>query len=796
MKLFSPKLILSVLSLALVVTIFVLDSGKTSPGELSPVHAGVKELAGDNGCDRCHGGLGTSMGNACLDCHKQIRESLDKHRGLHGNLAGVDATNCAPCHAEHHGAEVELSGARAFAQAGVPERDRYDHAALGFLLEGKHAQLGCVDCHKQADAKVLAAGQPRFLGLAQDCASCHTDPHQGRMTSACADCHGQSQPFAAVAKFDHGQTFASRGAHARAACLDCHPKDSPRSVEVLGGKHDPLAERTCLDCHASPHQQEFVNAFAASVSLESGNSCVICHDPERGAFSTPQLPTGSEWHAASGFALSLPHAEAACQDCHADDKRPAASTAPRAATFAARYPGRKPDDCAACHADPHGGQFARDRRSAQGCLGCHERTSYRPAKFDAAAHARTAFPLEGAHANAACSACHERDPLKPEAALIFADAPTACSACHLDAHDGRFARPQFAAQFPKLAEQGCAACHDAHNFTHDARLNFDHSAMAGFTLDGAHAKADCAVCHLATPKADSSGRRFGRAAEQFHGDVGLCSTCHADVHAGEFDTRGPPSERERTCARCHTTSSFHESAKDGFDHAAWTGFALNGAHALAACEVCHATLPKPTAEGRTFARASEKFRGRLDRCDTCHKDPHRGRFERSPTALAQASNGRQSCARCHTEDSFRAIDSKSFDHAAWTGFELVGAHAETMCAACHTPGAKTQGRKLGPAPGTACNDCHADPHAAQFDVSGKTDCARCHVASATFTKLDFDHQKDARFALDATHAKVACAACHLPQALAGGTRIVRYRPLGTTCADCHGGAVGGKGKGD
>ena len=100
MKLLSPKLILSALSLALVVTIFVLDTGKTSPGELSPTHAGVKELAGEAGCDRCHGGLGTSLGSACLACHKDVRESLDKQRGLHGNLSGVDATNCAPCHAE------------------------------------------------------------------------------------------------------------------------------------------------------------------------------------------------------------------------------------------------------------------------------------------------------------------------------------------------------------------------------------------------------------------------------------------------------------------------------------------------------------------------------------------------------------------------------------------------------------------------------------------------------------------------------------------------------------------------
>jgi hypothetical protein len=84
------------------------------------------------------------MQSACLECHAAIASSLDAKQGLHGVLA---ATDCARCHTEHHGADVELSGARAFAQAGIPDRAAYDHAALGFTLEGAHVELACVRCH-------------------------------------------------------------------------------------------------------------------------------------------------------------------------------------------------------------------------------------------------------------------------------------------------------------------------------------------------------------------------------------------------------------------------------------------------------------------------------------------------------------------------------------------------------------------------------------------------------------------------------------------------------------------------
>ena len=70
-------------------------------------------------------------------------------------------------------------------------------------------------------------------------------------------------------------------------------------------------------------------------------------------------------------------------------------------------------------------------------------------------------------------------------------------------------------------------------------------------------------------------------------------------------------------------------------------------------------------------------------------------------------------------------------------------------------------------------------------VDARTDCARCHTAGDHFRASVFDHDRDSRFALGEQHRKVACAACHRPAAQ-GEAKVVRYKPIPTDCATCHG----------
>ena len=112
----------------------------------------------------------------------------------------------------------------------------------------------------------------------------------------------------------------------------------------------------------------------------------------------------------------------------------------------------------------------------------------------------------------------------------------------------------------------------------------------------------------------------------------------------------------------------------------------------------------------------------------------------------------------------------------------------TPCGICHPardPGASLSARfRLGL--GSSCADCHADddPHAGQFE---DRPCDSCH-GSRTFLIDEFDHDR-ARYKLDGAHLGLDCAQCHPSEPTPGGGLVVRYRPIGTECTDCHGGGV-------
>ena len=138
------------------------------------------------------------------------------------------------------------------------------------------------------------------------------------------------------------------------------------------------------------------------------------------------------------------------------------------------------------------------------------------------------------------------------------------------------------------------------------------------------------------------------------------------------------------------------------------------------------------------------------------------------------------CGNCHSTAEW---DLAAFDHRT-TGFPLTGRHATLDCRTCHTP-TTVDGRTVHAFTGldADCAACHADddPHHGQFD--GET-CATCHDAEA-FTIAAFDHTQT-RFPLAGAHERVACGACHGTETAPDGTAFVRFKPLGTDCADCHG----------
>ena len=666
------QFVIAFASATIVTLVAVSETRRSSPGALATVHGRESDLSGPNDCSACHGGLFGTLREACLECHADIETQLAEPSGLHGTL-GPRAEQCGLCHGEHHGASAALVHRQSFALAGVRDPEQFDHALVGFVMDGKHLELDCAECHDNARTAVLEKGEHRFLGLDQDCASCHEDVHEGRFALSCASCHGQTT-WDGLHSLGHEKFLRLEGGHAL-ACTQCHGEGTVHALDIVGGKSRRPPARRCVDCHDSPHREEFVAGVSKLSGLGPGVTCVTCHEAQHESFHERELlEMTPEQHAASGFPLGEPHDAVACEKCHADEPR----------EFAARFPGRSADECSVCHADPHGGQFAEGPFSDQDCLACHERTHFEPPAFTVEEHARAALPLEGQHAEIGCDECHEKP--AEDQPRTFRGTDTQCDGCHEDAHAGFFAT-------------------------------------------------------------------FTKGASPAHGD----------------------------CERCHDAARF-ANAEKGFDHAAWTGFPVEGAHAEAGCAACHEVASEPDAAGRRFGRVHELF-GEMRGCVTCHADPHGGRFD--DPALAAEIAGHADCARCHLTSSWRA-EVREFDHGYWTGFALFEEHGTARCADCHAPlaGTAADGRTTAVADGAGCADCHEDPHAGQFAEEGETDCQRCHDDEYE-DFLSFDHERDARFALGEAHIALECTACHFSETRED-VAVVRYRPLGIECVDCHG----------
>jgi hypothetical protein len=223
--------------------------------------------------------------------------------------------------------------------------------------------------------------------------------------------------------------------------------------------------------------------------------------------------------------------------------------------------------------------------------------------------------------------------------------------------------------------------------------------------------AKCLSCHK--PIAERIGRKTG-----VHRAVSDCARCHAEHRGPDADLR--PIDVRR------------------FDHAAETGFPLEGRHAAIAarCAECH---PK-----RSFLDARPA-------CGSCHKDTHK-------------DNLGPDCARCHsTAGTFKDARTQ-FDHRR-TDFALVGAHRATACEKCHAGGV-FRGLQH-----ETCTPCHQEPHRRKFGSA----CTTCHNQLEWATRL-VDHRKTG-FTLVGAHVRLDCARCHP----SGMTKPLRS----DQCSACH-----------
>jgi hypothetical protein len=724
-------------------------------------------------CNQCHNrqsahGSPTFLGlsRACSSCHK------DPHAGRFGAA-------CANCHDETAWKNLGSQGLQGF-----------NHDLARFALRGAHTTVPCVKCHFEP---------PRYTGLKFSlCGDCHKDPHAGRLGTTCADCHqdiawkpvtfkqsGAKHPglslanghaaVACAACHDRGNLVApSKGS----ACASCHspvhkapfgpgcgtchgailwlglPRQvglaaHPRTAYPLTGKHEEvacagchkttqapgaryrkLAFGRCADCHEDKHGGEFART--------DGGECRPCHA------TSGFRPTlfGIDAHAATGFALVGGHLAAACKSCHTTPR-------PQLDLRVAKQA------CADCHTNPHGDQFAKEM-TAGGCGHCHEATGWNLPKID-----HSSWPLTGAHATTSCNSCHHptAEDRKAGHGASYRGVARNCSGCHDDRHLG-----QFRLREPVLE---CDRCHSTRGFKIP---NFDHLAVAGWALTGAHAGTECAKCH---PAATLDG---GPATTRWRGPSRECAFCHANPHeprpavaaASVAAARRGSFTDAVSCSACHSTNAWR--SRDGagsdvkFDHAT-TGFPLTGQHKHASCVSCHNSSVSLKRD-----------------CVTCHDDAHRGRLS-------------QACDSCHVPAGWKLR--RPLEIHRMTRFPLTGMHVLADCTQCHL---RASEQRFSDAP-VDCYACHQQDYQRPgiFPHTGTPtspalprDCSLCHralawvpvnvpanLAASTAAPLRAQAAPaghDARFPISfGPHRVGACSDCHATPA----------SPRSVRCVGCH-----------
>ena len=483
-----------------------------SPGPLAEPHSHLEGMAN---CTQCHD-IGNKVPNSkCLACHVEIDELLQANRGLHSH-SSVKGNECASCHNDHHGKKFEMIRF---------DEDNFDHSTAGYDLEGAHATIECRSCHQSdfISNPEIKQRENTYLGLDQQCLSCHDDFHQGTLANDCKSCHGMDG-WRPANLFDHNDAnYALKGAHIDVACVECHPmkvRNGQDYQEFVG-----LVFNDCVACHDDPHSNNLPG------------TCTQCHT-ETSFNNNSRLNYFN--HSLTNFDLKGAHGNLNCFECHDQESNPRLMFQDKS--------GIDQNNCVACHEDVHEGKFG------QSCTDCHTEESFFILKdMSLFNHGLTDFPLEGLHENVDCKSCHEdrySEPLDHDR----------CMDCHDDYHEGVFTAAN--------SNSDCLDCHSVFEQFSFTSYGFEDHQSAAFKLDGAHMATPCFACHLSEEK-------------WVFRDIGItCNDCHEDVHAGYISEEFYP---DNDCTQCHETNTWTQI---NFDHSR-TDWTLEGKHEAVDCRLCH-----------------------------------------------------------------------------------------------------------------------------------------------------------------------------------------------------------------
>ena len=389
---------------------------------LTGLHANVR-------CERCHAvrqQLATGPGGAVDSSFMDFR-----------TRQSARVSGCVGCHASPH-RQASMAGRceRCHSTMGwfalADSVRRFDHTAVGFPLREAHAAARCESCHLSTAESPLATRvalvRANFVRplrgqrmVFDRCDGCHEDAHEGQLAASptrqdCSACHTETRftPTVFALQVHDSSNFALTGAHRATPCASCHPLLAGAAAGS-GQIKFRFADETCAGCHRDPHGGQFAGRRvpgarpAARAEAAARLACTPCH------VTDGWRPVGFD-HDSTRYPLRGAHRTLACSQCH----RPAAAGQPVRFTGLGTSCG-----AAGCHRDPHAGQFA-DRTRGSDCTSCHTETAWASLVFD---HQRdTDYPLDGAHRNLKCVACHRPDGDPP--LVRYRPLPHRCEDCH------------------------------------------------------------------------------------------------------------------------------------------------------------------------------------------------------------------------------------------------------------------------------------------------------------------------------------------------------------------------------
>ena len=491
----------------------------------------------------------------------------------------------------------------------------------------------------------------------------------------CLACHKPiAERIAARRGVHRDVTGTCEGCHAEHAGADAEPQAArsaalqPRRRNGLRPRRPPRAARAGL--RAVP-QDAVVPEHASRVRLvppgrSQGRAGTDVRDLPHDGHAVCRRAQQFD-HSKARFALTGAHRTVDCAKCHVNKV----------------FTGLKFGSCADCHREPHRQAFGAD------CTSCHTTDTWKTRKVD---HARTAFPLKGAHAAAPCTACH----LKPAVQVRLQ--AKACSDCHADVHRGQFKQDLRQPATPPTFR----------------KAPFDHAAATQFPLTGQARRAR--LLPVPQGRGDRRTASDDRRRRDGHRDVlghcrPSCASCHEDVHRGAHgqtlrqlphDRRFPRPETLRARAPRWRRSS-------------------------------PAATPRPPAGRATAERRARRAPRRRRRW---RRGRSRGSARPAPGATPTRTTAnwvtRASAATRSTKSGFAA---GKFSHAT-SEFPLTGRHQAVRCSAVPraavkraagqpaaagaqpSPARDETGRVLlFKAKGTDCASCHKDVHLGQLGTT-------------------------------------------------------------------------------